>query len=60
MPDGTEFDITAYDEWGVLLSFRRLTDGQPQFIDFVIFPDSAFFATVPISVVGAYSKASRR
>jgi hypothetical protein len=39
MPDGTEFDVTAYDEWGVLLSFRRMTDGQPQFIDFVIFRD---------------------
>jgi len=39
MPDGTEFDLTAYDDLGVLLSFRRGTDGKPQFLDFVIFRD---------------------
>ena len=37
MTDGTELDLTAYDEWSVLLSFRRLADEQPEFIDFVIF-----------------------
>ena len=40
MPDGTEIDLTAYDEWHVLLSFRRLASGEVQFIDFVLFePD---------------------
>lgn len=34
MPDGTVFDLTAYDEWDVLLSFRILPNGEPQFIDF--------------------------
>jgi hypothetical protein len=39
MPDGTEIDLTAYDEWNVLLSFRRLRNGEIEFIDFVIFRD---------------------
>jgi hypothetical protein len=39
MPDGTEIDLTAYDEWSVLLSFRRLASGAVEFIDFVIFHD---------------------
>jgi hypothetical protein len=39
MPDGTEIDLTAYDDWSVLLSFRRLSTGQIEFIDFVLFRD---------------------
>ena len=39
MPAGTEIDLTAYDDWNVLLSFRRLQSGLVQFIDFVIFRD---------------------
>ena len=39
MPDGTEIDLTAYDEWSVLLSFRRLSSGQVHLLDFVIFRD---------------------
>jgi hypothetical protein len=34
LADSTEFDLTAYDEWNVVLSFRRLPGGQTQFIDF--------------------------
>jgi len=34
MRDGTTFDLTAYDEFDVLVSFRVDTDGRPQFIDF--------------------------
>jgi hypothetical protein len=34
MPDGTVFDLTAYDEWNVLISFRVLSHGEHQFIDF--------------------------
>jgi hypothetical protein len=37
MPDGTVFDLTGHDEWGVLISFRILLDGEPQFIDFKIY-----------------------
>ena len=37
MPDGTTFDLTAYDEFDVLLSFRTGVDGRPQFIDFRFF-----------------------
>jgi hypothetical protein len=37
MPDGTVFDLTAYDEWNVLISFRMLSNGEPQFIDFKIY-----------------------
>ena len=37
MRDGTTFDLTAYDEFDVLLSFRESIDGPPEFIDFVFF-----------------------
>lgn len=37
MPDGTVFDLTAYDDWDVLLSFRILPNGLPQFIDFRVY-----------------------
>lgn len=37
LADGTEFDLTAYDEWNVVLAFRRLPDGQTQFIDFTFY-----------------------
>ncbi len=37
MPDGTVFDLTAYDEADVLLSFRIQPNGEPQFLDFVLF-----------------------
>ncbi len=36
LPDGTVFDLTAYDEWGVMISFR-VVNGTPEFIDFRIF-----------------------
>jgi hypothetical protein len=38
--DGTVFDLTAYDEFAVLVSFRVLDDGATEFIDFKIY-DSA-------------------
>jgi hypothetical protein len=38
--DGTVFDLTAYDEFAVLVSFRVLGDGATEFIDFKIY-DSA-------------------
>ena len=34
MPDGTTFDLTVYDEWNVLLSFRTLDSGLLEFVDF--------------------------
>jgi hypothetical protein len=34
MPDGTIFDLTAYDEWDVLISFRIIATAEPQLIDF--------------------------
>jgi hypothetical protein len=37
LSDGTTFDLTAYDEWGVLISFRVMPSGEIQFIDFRIF-----------------------
>lgn len=37
LPDGTVFDLTTYDEWNVLLSFRTLPNGEPQFIDFRLY-----------------------
>ena len=37
LEDGTEFDLTAYDEWNVLVSFERLEDGTPWFLDFKIY-----------------------
>jgi hypothetical protein len=37
MRDGTTFDLTAYDEFDVLLSFREAPDGGPEFIDFRFF-----------------------
>jgi hypothetical protein len=37
LKDGTEFDLSAYDEWGVLIAFRRQVDGRVEFIDFVFF-----------------------
>ncbi len=37
MPDGTTFDLTAYDEFDALLSFRLRPDGTPEFIDFRFF-----------------------
>ena len=35
--DGSVFDLTAYDEFGVLLSFRESPDGRREFIDFVFY-----------------------
>ena len=32
-----EADLTPYDEWNVLLSFERLADGTPWFLDFKIY-----------------------
>ena len=40
MADGTVIDLTAYDELDVLLSFRALSNGELQFIDFKIFESS--------------------
>jgi hypothetical protein len=37
LPDGTIFDLTAYDEYGVLLAFRLLREGGTEFIDFKIY-----------------------
>jgi hypothetical protein len=37
MSDGTTFDLSAYDEWGVLISFRVTPSGEIQFIDLRIF-----------------------
>jgi hypothetical protein len=37
LKDGTEFDLSAYDEWGVLIAFRRQGDGGVEFIDFLFF-----------------------
>ena len=37
MRDGTTFDLTAYDEFEVLVSFREAADGMPEFIDFRFF-----------------------
>ena len=37
LADGTVFDLTAYDGFGVLVSFRLLRDGTTQFIDFKIY-----------------------
>jgi hypothetical protein len=34
MPDGTTFDMTAYDEFDVLVSFRVEPDRRLMFIDF--------------------------
>jgi hypothetical protein len=34
MPDGTTFDMTAYDEFDVLVSFRTEREGGLLFIDF--------------------------
>lgn len=37
LDDGTTFDLTAYDEFGVLLTFRTRNDGRAEFIDFRIY-----------------------
>jgi hypothetical protein len=37
MPDGTTFDLTAYDEWNVMLSFRTSESGRIEFIDYRFF-----------------------
>lgn len=37
MADGTVFDLTAYDEFDVGLTFRPLDDGRFQFIDMVVY-----------------------
>lgn len=37
MDDGTTFDLTAYDAFDVLLSFRDGDHGEPQFIDVAVF-----------------------
>jgi hypothetical protein len=37
LSDGTTFDLTAYDEFDVLLSFRILVSGEVEFIDFRLF-----------------------
>jgi hypothetical protein len=34
LADGTTFDLTAYDEFNALFSFREKPDGTPEFIDF--------------------------
>jgi hypothetical protein len=39
LEDGTEFDLTSYDEFGVLLSFRRNKAGVPWFLDFMLYPE---------------------
>ena len=36
--DGTTFDLSAYEEFGVLLSFHTSDEGTPEFIDFLIYP----------------------
>jgi hypothetical protein len=33
LPDGTTVDLTVYDEFDILLSFRTRADGETQFID---------------------------
>jgi hypothetical protein len=37
MPDGTTFDMSAYDDFDVLLAFRDRADGTPEFVDFRIY-----------------------
>jgi len=37
MPDGTTFDMTAYDEFDVLISFRDEPAGSLLFIDFKVY-----------------------
>lgn len=37
LADGSVFDMTAYDEFGVLLSSRETPDGHREFIDFRFF-----------------------
>jgi hypothetical protein len=37
LADGTVFDLTAYDEFGVLVSFRLRSNEDIQFIDFKIY-----------------------
>lgn len=34
LADGTTFDLTAFDEFGVLVSYRSGSDDQVEFIDF--------------------------
>jgi len=34
-PDGTIVDLPTYDEFGLLVSFRRLSDG-PEFVEFAV------------------------
>jgi hypothetical protein len=36
-PDGTTFDLTAYDEFDVLVTFRERPGGSLQFIDFRLY-----------------------
>lgn len=37
-PNGTIVDLSAYDEFGLLVSFRRTPDG-PEFVEFAVWPD---------------------
>ena len=36
--DGAIVDLSAYDESGLLVSFRLMPDGTPVFIDFILRP----------------------
>jgi hypothetical protein len=37
MDDGTIVDLTAYDEFDVLLTFRMLPSRLPQFLDVLVY-----------------------
>jgi hypothetical protein len=39
LADGTELDLTAYGEFGVLVTFHLLPDGRIEFIDILFFDD---------------------
>jgi hypothetical protein len=39
LADGTVLDLTVYDEFGVLFTFRELPSGERQFLDYVMFSD---------------------